>query len=105
MAQPTPSGSIVSKRDIIAHTINTGQIAQHTHLTLNVIVERLDQLAGILAQADSTLRLSASGALEVAAGTQVPLSLSDNLLEALRLLSRADDASVDVRRRAYAPGW
>jgi hypothetical protein len=49
MPQPTSSGSIAAERDIFAHTINTGQIEQHTHLTLNVIVERLDQLAGILA--------------------------------------------------------
>ena len=65
-------------------------------------MERLDQLAGILAQPDGTLRLSDSGNLEVMAGEQAPLLLPANLLEALRLLPRAGDAPVDVRRRAYA---
>jgi NACHT domain len=102
MPQPMSSSPISAERDIVAHTINTGQIEQHTHLTLNVIVERLDRLAGMLAQPDCTLRPSADGVLEVTAGQQAPLLLPDNLLEALYRLSRAVDAPVDVRRRAYA---
>lgn len=54
------------------------------HARHPVIVDRLDQLAGLLAQPDGTLRLSANGALEVAAGTQAPLPLPGNLLEAFR---------------------
>jgi len=102
MSQLTSSGSIDAARDIIAHTINTGQIEQHTHLTLNVIVERLDQLAEMLAQPDSTLRLSGSENLEVMVGEQASLLLPANLLGAFRLLPRAGDATVDLRRRAYA---
>ena len=89
MPQPTSSGSIGAERDIHAHIINTGQITQDTHLTLNVIVERLDQLAGILAQPDGTLRLSAGGNLEAVAGEQASLLLPANLLEAFRLLPQA----------------
>jgi formylglycine-generating enzyme required for sulfatase activity len=87
---------------MVAHTINTGHIEQHTHLTLNVIVERLDQLAEILNQPNSTLCTAASGALEVTAGQQTSLSLPANLQEALRLLPRAGDAPLMLRQRAYA---
>ena len=102
MSQPIASGSIGAERDILAHVINTGQIEQHSHLTLNVIVERLDQLAEILAQPDSTLRLSGSENLQVMVGEQASLLLPANLLEAFRQLPRAGDAPVDLRRRAYA---
>jgi hypothetical protein len=102
MPQPTSSGSIDADRDIHAHTINTGQITQHTNLTLNVIVERMDQLAEILAHPDGTLHFAVRENLEAVAGEQAPLLLPANLLEALRLLPWAGDAPVDVRRRAYA---
>lgn len=102
MSQLNASGSIESGRDMVAHTINTGHIEQHTHLTINVIVDRLDQLASVLAQPGGGLRLAASGALEAAVGEQAPLPLPGNLLEAFQLLPRAGDAPVDLRRRAYA---
>jgi len=38
MAQSTSSGAIVSERDIVAHTINTGQMTQHIHLHVTVMV-------------------------------------------------------------------
>ncbi|RPJ39625.1 MAG: hypothetical protein EHM21_15505, partial [Chloroflexi bacterium] len=102
MPEPTSSGAVNAERDIHAHTINTGQITQDTHLTLNVIVDRLDQLAGVLAHPNGTLRLSAGGSLEAVAGEQASLVLPVNLLEAFRQLPRASDASVDLRRQAYA---
>lgn len=102
MAQPAPSAPISSERDIVAHTINTGQIVQHTQLHFTVIVDSLEQLAERLGQPEGALRLSTSGALEAVAGQQVPLALPDNLLEAWRLLPRAVDAALELRRRAYA---
>jgi formylglycine-generating enzyme required for sulfatase activity len=102
MSQPIASDPISAESNIVAHVVNTGQIEQHTHLTLNVIVERLDQLAGVLAQPSGTPRFSASGDLEAVAGEQTPLLLPANLLEAFRQLPRAGDAPLDVRRRAYA---
>jgi hypothetical protein len=102
MVQPTSSGSLDAGRDINAGIINTGHIEQHTHLTLNVIVARLEQLARLLTQPDGTLHYAASGAPEVTAGQQTLLSLPTNLQEALRLLPRAVDASLELRQRAYA---
>jgi hypothetical protein len=102
MPEPTSSGSINAERDVVAHTINTGQITQDTHLTLNVIVERLDQLTGVLSEPDGTLRLSDGGNLEAVAGERPSLLLPTNLLTAFRQLPQAYDAPDDVRRRAYA---
>ena len=53
----TSSGPVSSERDIIAQTINTGQIEQRTELTINIIIERLDQLAELLQQPGSHLLL------------------------------------------------
>ena len=105
MPQPTSSGSISAERDIIANIINTGQITQNTHLTLNVIVERLDQLAGILAQPDGTLRLSAGGNLEAVAGEQASLLLPANLLTAFRLLPRPSMPRTTCVAGRMPPGW
>jgi formylglycine-generating enzyme required for sulfatase activity len=102
MPRPPISGPIASERDIIAHTVNTGHIEQHTHLTLNIITDRLDRLASLLAQPGSTVRLSASGEVEVAAADQASLALPHNLLEAWQLLPQAADAPLALRRRAYA---
>ena len=62
----------------------------------------MEQLAERLPQPASILRLSSSGTLEAVAGQQASLVLSDNLLEAWRLLPRAIDAEPELRRRAYA---
>src|SRR4029453_4419894 len=102
MTTPTSPGPITAGRDMVAHTINTGYITQHTHLHLHVIEERLEQLAGLLSQPDATLQPSASGALAVAGGTQDPLPLPENLLRAWPLLPQAEDARLELRRRAYA---
>src|SRR5882724_13436728 len=102
MTTPTPSGPITTSRDIVAHTINTGHITQATHLHIHVIEERLEQLAGLLAQPDVTLQPSASGPLEVTAGTYAPLLLPENLLRAWHLLPQVVDAHPELRRRAYA---
>ncbi len=102
MTTPTPSGPITAGRDIVAHTINTGHITQDTHLHIHVIEERLEQLAGLLAQPDATLQPSASGSLEVTARTHESLLLPENLLRAWHLLPQAVDARLELRRRAYA---
>jgi hypothetical protein len=102
MTTPTPSGPITAGRDIVARTINTGHITQDTHLHIHVIEERLEQLAGLLAQPDATLQPSASGSLQVTARTHESLLLPENLLRAWHLLPQAVDARLELRRRAYA---
>src|SRR5262245_4759334 len=102
MLQAPSSGSINAGRDMRAHTVNTGYIEQHTQLTLNVIVTSLEHLGTVLAQPDAAVRLSADGRREIASGTQDVVELSDNLLRAWHLLPQAIDASLEIRRRAYA---
>src|SRR5262245_29961270 len=102
MQQTSASGPINAGRDINAHTVNTGSIEQHTQLTLNVIVTSLKHLGPVLAQPDAAVRLSTDGRREIAAGTPNALELSDNLLRAWHLLPQAVDASLEIRRRAYA---
>jgi hypothetical protein len=102
MPQAPASGPINAGRDINAHTVNTGYIEKNTRLTLNVIVTSLEHLAAVLAQPDVAVRLSADGRREIASGTQNALELSDNLLKAWHLLPQVVDASLEIRRRAYA---
>jgi len=102
MQQAPASGPINVGRDIRAHTVNTGYVEQNTRLMLNVIVTSLDHLGAVLARPDVAVRLSADGRREIASGTQDALELSDNLLRAWHLLPQAVDASLEIRRRAYA---
>jgi hypothetical protein len=85
-----------------AHTVNTGYIEDNSRLTLNVIVTSLEHLGTVLAQPDAVVRLTTNGRREIASGTQDAVELSDNLLRAWHLLPQAVDASLEIRRRAYA---
>jgi formylglycine-generating enzyme required for sulfatase activity len=88
-------------RDFFAHTINTGHIEQHTHLTIGVISDNIDHLTDLLGQPGGTIRPAETGDLEAIAGDRA-LPLPANLLKGWELLPHAADADAGLRCRAYA---
>jgi len=101
MDHSASTGGVEVRGDAAAGVINTGYIEQHTHQTINVIVENMDRLADLLRRAEGRVRPMAAGGLEAAAGDRT-LPLPANLLEGWQLLSRAADAPAGLRCRAYA---
>ncbi len=81
--------------------VTIDQIEQLTNLTVNFIIEKLEQLAELLKRVDVITRLSETGVLELKAGNQ-HLSLTPNLLDAFKLLALTVDVVASARHRAYA---